>query len=188
MGPLVKIPQSHAEWHCMDLGTVLVSLGVAGIALLPRIPGLSADERRRARIQGDTALWRAMPKSDARDALAEQIAAATRAMLVERVRDRTIERGWWYGSGWAFVGWVLIVASTSIPEETSWAGPWRALLSWSGIGVALAGVFVLVMIMATVFFRAAARAFRWRNARRASGPESADDGACDEESPGANGI
>ena len=58
----VKVTSVCAEFSCMDLGAVVASLGVALIALLPRVPGLSADERQRARLHGDSELWKSMPE------------------------------------------------------------------------------------------------------------------------------
>lgn len=142
-----------AESTRVDMGTLVVSLSVALIALLPRVPGFSADERRRARIYGDTELWKSMPEGAAREALAEHIGTATAEMLAERARDRTLRTGWLYGSGWMFAGWALVVGSTALPEGQGWAASVRALMVWLGAGVALAGLAVLVLVALALSFK-----------------------------------
>lgn len=150
----------------MDLGTVLVSLGVAAIALLPRIPGFSADERRRARIQRDVDLWKTMPECDERGALAEQIGVATRTMLTERARDRFLTRSWLYGSGAVFVGWILLVASQYIPDEALGAEYWRALLAWAGLMAVLLGSLPMVAVALILLLRAVKSLLARRGAKR----------------------
>lgn len=154
-----------AEAPYVDIGTLVVSLGVALIALLPRVPGLSADERRRARIHGDTELWKSMPEGAAREALAKHIETATVAMLTERARDRTLRTGWLYGSGWVFAGWALFVGSTAVPEDEGWAVSVRSLMVWLGTGAALAGLAAMTFVVLVLLFKAVSSMLARRGAR-----------------------
>ena len=144
----------------------MVSLGVAAIALLPRAPGFSTDERRRTRIQKDAELWRSLPSSDARDALADHIATATGDLIAQRGRDRTIEQGWLYGSGWLFIGWLMMLTSFAIPNEPMWRQQLRVVVGVCGLAVALIGVLFLLAAIALVTFRAVVKLnAKWRAGR-----------------------
>lgn len=154
---MVKKARSGAEGLVMDLGTATVSALAAAAALLPRIPALTSDGRRRARILGDTELWKAMPESDARDELAEQIAIQTRGLVAERTRDKLFEQALLQGTAWAFGGWVLLQVSRAIPQDTVLLAGVRELLGWIGlVGLAIGLVWLLA-----VAWVGAVRAVRW---------------------------
>lgn len=136
---------------------LVAAVGVIGsvvVALLARLTGLTQDDRHRARIVRDAELWKALPKGDARDALEEHIAAATRSLLAARRADRRFAQLWTVGSWFAFGAWVLLLAFSAVPSDPYGVDPqpfWieqtrYALLIATSVAALLAAAFWLLAI------------------------------------------
>lgn len=138
----------------MDLGTAIVTLAVAVIAVLPRVPALSAAGRAQAAIRRDAELWAAIPAGAARDRLGTQVEERTAALLDERQRDRPVETGWLYGSAWTGGGWVLLVASTAMSSSEVWVSHLRMAVQLAGLVAGAVGVLLLVLTAALAAWRA----------------------------------
>jgi len=153
----------------MDLGTALVTLVVGAIAVLPRVPALSSAGRAQAAIRRDSELWAVLPLGPARDRLATHIEERTVALLDERRRDRTVERGWNYGAAWAAAGWVLLVASTAMSGTETWVSHIRMAVQLAGLSAGAIGLFLLAMTSALVVWQAGLGIYVRVRPRRAAG-------------------
>ena len=137
----------------MDFATAVITLAVAGVALLPRLPALSKDGRQAARLKADADLWATMPKGDARDSLGAHIETRTAELLAERARDRTVERVWLYGTAWTAAGWTLLVASNGLNGAETWLQQVRTALVVLGLLAAALGVVLLLAVGALLVWR-----------------------------------
>lgn len=141
----------------VDVEMLVATIGVIGsvvVALLARLTGLTQDDRRRARVLRDAELWKALPKSDAREALEEHIASATTSLLAERQADRRFARLWAVGAWFAFGAWVLLLVFSAVPSDPYGVDPqpfWidqtrQALYIASWVSGALAVAFWILAI------------------------------------------
>ena len=138
----------------MDLGTAVVTLAVGAIAVLPRVPALTEAGRAQAAIRRDIELWSALPAGTARDRLGTHIEERTVALLDERQRDKRVETGWLVGTGFAGVGWVLMLASTAMSSTESWVGQLRLVVQLAGLGAGAVAFFIIALTAALVVWRA----------------------------------
>jgi hypothetical protein len=143
----------------MDLGTAFVTLLVAVIAVLPRVPALSADGRAQASIRRDAELWAAIPSGTARDRLGDQVEERTAALLDARGRHRPVETAWLYGSAWLGGGWLLLVVSTAMSGAEVWVGHLRMAVQLAGLCAGTIGLIILVVTVALVVWRAALQVY-----------------------------
>lgn len=142
----------------MDIGTAVVTLAVGAIAVLPRVPALTAEGRAQAAIKRDIELWSALPVGAARDRLGTHIEEQTVALLDDRQRDRRMETGWLYGTGLAGVGWVLMLASSAMSSTETWVSHVRLVVGLAGLGAGALALFALALTFALVVWKAGLRA------------------------------
>lgn len=153
----------------VDLGTAVVTIAVGAVAILPRVPALTAAGREQASIQRDTALWSTMPPGVARDRLAAEIERRTNGLLDDRGADKTVANGWLYGTAWTAVAWGLLVASTAVRGDEEWAGYVRTALAIGGLAAGTIGVLLVAATAILVSARSVRRLRSWlRGRRRAS--------------------
>lgn len=160
----------------MDLGTAIVTLAVGAIAVLPRVPALTGAGRSQAAIRRDTELWSALPAGTARDRLGTHIEERTVTLLDERQRDKRVETGWLYGTGFAGVGWVLMLASTAMSSTEAWVSHVRLVVQLAGLGAGALALFILALTAALVVWKAGIRVrARVRSRRRPPAPAPTQD-------------
>jgi hypothetical protein len=126
----------------MDAGTVIITLGAAALALLPRVPAFTAEGRKQERLKRDLEVWKDMPEGEGRDLLASEIEASTKAMVEERSRDRALGQGMAFAGMAALVGFVLLALA-----DPSDATGWKALARTVALELALAALILAVLLV-----------------------------------------
>ncbi|WP_163275348.1 hypothetical protein [Cellulomonas iranensis] len=155
----------------MDPWTAAVTLAVAAIALLPRVPALSADGRKTARLKQDADLWSVMPDGEAKAALGQHITKKTSELLEERHRDRFVEQSWSAATAFAVAALILANLLNLVDEVPAWA---VELYASGELAVGILAVLSLLFFgMSTVVggVRAAKWAMRRAERRRSPGAE-----------------
>lgn len=161
---LLRVGRARA-WKgvAVDAVTVVVTLAAAALALLPRIPALSAQGRKQARLRDDVEVWKSMPEGDTRDALKEAIEAETREMLAERGRDRNVQTALLASGLLALLG-TLTLAAADPANRARWQATARTMFAEAGL---IALVFsVAAMSLAIGLMAAGPVAATWNWLRR----------------------
>lgn len=156
----------------MDLGAAVVTLVVGAVAVLPRIPSLSADGRRVARLKADADLAATLPPGSAKEALDEHVEAATRELLEARRRPQGYEYFLSVAAGFLVGACLAGALAEALRGESRWLAGLVLPLQGVVLGCAvvslsiLAGLAVRGTRQVAAFLRS--RWQRWRIARHTS--------------------
>jgi len=155
----------------VDIGTAVVTIGAAALALLPRVPALSADGRRQERLKRDLEILNAMPDGEAKNRHRLQVETALAALVDERKRDRRIEQFWILGTTWTFAGWIVIALALSLTGSIRWREQVEAAAA--PLGLVIVAIGLLFMLAAVVLLLGHVLSLLWsRIQRRRAGPRS----------------
>jgi hypothetical protein len=150
----------------------MVTLLVAAIAVLPRIPGLTPDGRAQERIRRDIELWRGMPEGEAK----ERLGRATETQVIELLDDRAsvsqLQRCWVLSTSWLMVGWLALVASSAVNDDEPWKSSVRWLLQMVGLGMSALGMAFALACAVIAVRKLLPRWAKRRDGKRASSASS----------------
>lgn len=153
----------------MDLGAAIVTLVVGAVAVLPRIPSLSVDGRKVARLKADAELAASLPEGDARVALAEHIEVATLELLDARRRPASIDQRLSGAMVPLFMAWVAGLLVEGLPRDEKWLESVVLCLGVIALGLGSVGAILMVVVLAQAlgegWTSATTRLRRWRATR-----------------------
>lgn len=150
----------------MDLGAAVVTLVVGAVAVLPRIPSLSVDGRRVARLKADAELAATLPPGPARVALEEHLEMATRELLDSRGRPPSFEQRLSIAMLPMLVAWVSGALADGLPRGQRWLESLVVPLQLTAVVFALASVALCAVLVLQALRQAAALGLaRWRRLR-----------------------